>query len=95
MQQAQFVIPAELTKDAVTITANGTAADVVLNKDASLVTVESVGGQTLVRLLGTCADSDGAWDVVIPEGKDKAFTVTKETTLSVIGGGEVRITSYA
>ena len=94
MDQAKFVIPAEVRLDSKTITANGTAQDVELTAEANLVKVTSVAGITMINTKGTVADSDGDWDVYIPEGGDLAFTVREETTLSVIGGGEVRISSF-
>ena len=77
------------------ISASGTAQDVVLDPDATLVLVQSIAGTTIVNTAGTAIDSDGNWSIIVPEAGEKAFTVFAGTTLSILGGGEVRISSFS
>lgn len=94
MRQEQFVLPIPNAMDSKTITASATAQDVVLAAAAELVHLESIAGTTHVRINNECSTTDGEWNVCVVEGKDKSFSVRKNTTLSVIGGGEVKINSF-
>jgi len=94
MLQAQFLIPASLIKDAVTIDASSTAQDVVLTYEATQVRATPVeDGTCSIRINGTCSETDGEWDVYVVS-PDTGFTVPKGTTLSVVGDGTIKLTSF-
>ena len=94
MLQAQFMIPATLIKDAITIVASSTAQDVVLTHEATQVRVTPVDdGTCSIRLRGTCSEVDGEWDVYVT-APDTGFTVAEGTTLSIVGDGTIKLTSF-
>ena len=95
MRQAQFVIPAEACIDSKTITASASATAVVLGAAARLVKVVSVAGAVLVNVKTTCVDEDGGWQVSVADGGSESFTIDEGHALSVIGDGDVRISSFA
>ncbi len=91
MIQDQFVLPlGNLVKTAI-VTATTVAA--IPREGADSFHVEAIEGDCWLAVSGD-ASEDGTNSVIIPEGKDKSYTVSHRDTLSVLGGGKAVISFF-
>lgn len=92
MIQDQFVIPLRNLKSTESITTTS-AEDLELPNGGTLLHVDAIDGDAWISAEGDAA-IDGSKSVVIPEGKDKTFSIHVGSTVSILGGGNVVVSSF-